>query len=193
MAIRHWHPFKLVIIWLISLAILLILWLFASPSRADEQALVVVVWMVLSIPVFILTWRWGSGHEPYESRQQDSPHDTLLSTFKIELLPPKTEPSFIQPDSPVKAIRREYSIRKLKIRKSLLDEGFVVPLNGSEREDFAASYEWAEKHKRYWSIDLLGREIEGWELLSLFPLEAQSGNEELITLALMQRTATDES
>ena len=106
--------------------------------------------------------------------------------------PPSTELELIstQSDNSIRPMKKEYRICKLKIPQLLLDEGFVVPLSDSERKDFQASYEWAEKSNRYWSIENLGREVEGWELLSLFPLEAQSGNDELIALALMQRSVT---
>lgn len=72
--IRHWHPIKLGIVWFIDLAILLILWLLVSPYRRDDQALVIFVWLVLSIPALVVTWKWASDRE--------------MVPKKIEPLPP---------------------------------------------------------------------------------------------------------
>lgn len=63
MAIRHWHPLKLGIIWLINLALLVALWLQAHPARRHDQASAIIVWLILSPPVFIVTWKWASGRE----------------------------------------------------------------------------------------------------------------------------------
>lgn len=62
MAIRHWHPIKLSIIWLIDLTLLFVFWLLASPHKSD-QALATATWLFLSIPAFVITWKWASGLE----------------------------------------------------------------------------------------------------------------------------------
>jgi hypothetical protein len=109
--------------------------------------------------------------------------------------PPSSELELIstESDNSIRPMKKEYRICKLKIPKLLLDEGFVVPLSDAERKDFQASYEWAEKSRRGQSFELITRDIEGWELLSLSPLEQRDNMEELTTMALMQRTASDES
>lgn len=71
MAIRHWHPIKLGIVWLIDLALFLSLSLFISPDRSEGQALVIIIWLILSIPVFIVTWKWASGRELEEQLKKN--------------------------------------------------------------------------------------------------------------------------
>jgi hypothetical protein len=60
-AIRNWHPGKIALIWVIDLAILLALW--SLVAYGEDKALMVFVWLILSIPVFVITWRWLSGRE----------------------------------------------------------------------------------------------------------------------------------
>jgi Na+/melibiose symporter-like transporter len=86
MAIRHWHPLKLGIIWLIDFALLLILWLLASPKKED-QALAILVWLIVSIPVFIITWKWASVRErlDVEASTQDTQSNKALVGFRREL------------------------------------------------------------------------------------------------------------
>lgn len=72
MAIRHWHPLKLGIIWFIDLAIFLALWLLIAPRGGENQAMVIVVWLVVSLPIFIITWRWATGlQKPAESERNE--------------------------------------------------------------------------------------------------------------------------
>lgn len=86
MAIRHWHPAKLGIIWLIDLALLLILWLLASPNEED-QALAILVWLILSIPVFIITWKWASVREQLDvgASTQDTQSNKALWRFRHDV------------------------------------------------------------------------------------------------------------
>jgi hypothetical protein len=65
MAIRHWHPLKLGIIWFVDLILFLALWFLAAPYRGDDKVLVILVWLILSLPVFVITWKWASGRETY--------------------------------------------------------------------------------------------------------------------------------
>lgn len=60
MAIRHWHPLKLVLIWVVALLVLVILWEAESPRHHAEA---IFIWLILSIPVFIITWKWASARE----------------------------------------------------------------------------------------------------------------------------------
>jgi hypothetical protein len=86
MAIRQWHPLKLGIIWLIDLAILLILWLLASPVEED-QSLMVVVWLIISIPTFIITWKWAGSREGIDlgASTQDAQSNKVLMPFRRDL------------------------------------------------------------------------------------------------------------
>jgi len=95
MAIRHWHPLKLGIIWLIDLALFLVLWLLASPYSGGDQAFVIVVWLTLSIPMFVITWKWASGRETGEciplsgqDRKSRSKFRTLFWQVSEEVLVP---------------------------------------------------------------------------------------------------------
>jgi len=86
MAIRHWHPIKLSIIWFIDLALFLALWLLASPYSGDEKALAIIIWLVLSIPLFILTWKWASARERLDVgtlTQDTQSNKTLLGFGRI--------------------------------------------------------------------------------------------------------------
>ena len=56
MAVKDWHPGKVVLMWAVYVAVLLYL---ASYPGSDEAAL----WMLLVIIPFAITWRWFSGRE----------------------------------------------------------------------------------------------------------------------------------
>lgn len=58
--VQSWHPGKIALLWVIDLAVFFILWLL---YQSYEKAEAVIVWLILSIPVFALTWRWLSRRE----------------------------------------------------------------------------------------------------------------------------------
>jgi len=65
-AIQNWHPIKIIMIWVIDLAVLLSQWRFCPGARefgcpSNERA--IYLWIFLSIPVFVITWIWASGRE----------------------------------------------------------------------------------------------------------------------------------
>jgi hypothetical protein len=61
MAICHWHPLKLGILWLVDIAVFVALWLEAP--RRHDRTLAIIVWLILSLPVFSITWRWATGRK----------------------------------------------------------------------------------------------------------------------------------
>jgi len=191
--IHNWHPVKLAIAWVIDLAILLVLWLSVSPSSGADQALVIFVCLILSVPLFVITWKWCSGREPFGSGRNTTNPSAFSPTFKIELSLPEGERVYSTNDRPIKRVRKEYRICKLSVLKSLLEEGFVAHLNQAQRKDFLKSYEFTEKHTEYRSIQQFEKEIEGWDLLSLIPIETESDEKEVTILALMQRSIETET
>jgi len=87
MAIRHWHPIKLGIIWFIDLALFLALWLLASPYSREDKAFVIVIWLIFSIPVFVLTWKWATGLQQAigsdPEKQSDQSDSETLVKFRL--------------------------------------------------------------------------------------------------------------
>ncbi len=69
--IRNWHPGKIFVLWVLDFSLLLMLWepcprrsVFGTfggsrCSHTDE----VLLWLLLSIPVIVITWRWASARE----------------------------------------------------------------------------------------------------------------------------------
>lgn len=59
MAVKHWHPGKLVLLW----AVVGVLFLWGRTADTDDA---IVAWLLLLIAaptVLVLTWRWLSGRE----------------------------------------------------------------------------------------------------------------------------------
>lgn len=82
----------------------------------------------------------------------------------------------------------QYRICKLKIRKSLIDRGFIFPISQDLRAELARVHSWTDKAQEALSIVEFEQSIEGWQLLSLTPIEKESSDEELVALALMTRS-----
>lgn len=82
---------------------------------------------------------------------------------------------------------RQYRVCKLKIRKSLVDRGFIFPISRDLRAEFARVHSWTDKAQETLAIEEFEQAIEGWQLLSLSPIEKESSDEELVALALMTR------
>ena len=56
-----WHPGKIALMWFLDLVLLF--GMYPTRARSSQQTEAVVGWLVFSIPVFILTWRWLSSQE----------------------------------------------------------------------------------------------------------------------------------
>jgi len=56
--VRGWHPGKIILMWFLDLVLL-----FGIYPQSSDKFGVVIVWLVLSIPVFVITWRWLSSRE----------------------------------------------------------------------------------------------------------------------------------
>ena len=73
--IRHWHPAKIAMLWVLDIALLGLLW---EPCDTDYllgfrmtrcfYTRNVLLWLVLSTPVFVITWKWASSREKLFSR-----------------------------------------------------------------------------------------------------------------------------
>jgi hypothetical protein len=84
--IRYWHPAKVAMLWVLDIALLIALW---KPCDTDHllgfsmtecfYARNILLWLVLSSPVFVLTWKWASARENHQSS------DSLLK--KAESIP----------------------------------------------------------------------------------------------------------
>lgn len=164
MAIHHWHPLKLGIIWLIDLAIFPALWLLAS-SKEEDQALVIIIWLIFSIPAFVLTWKWADGEVTIAEKVARVINQDCTNTSD-----------------------KEYRIYKIKLPKPLLDEGVLLPITYKHRIDLEARFEWNEEE----CLEPLLVDIEeGWEMLSLSPFNvgnAEQNQEELTFVVLLARS-----
>lgn len=87
---------------------------------------------------------------------------------------------------------QQYRICKLKIRKSLIDRGFIFPVSKDLRAELARAHSWTDKAQETRSIEEFEQSIEGWQLLSLAPIEKESSDEEVVALALMTRSYKEE-
>jgi len=59
---RGWHPGKIALMWFIDLVLLFGMYP-TGRVRSSDQTVIVIFWLVLSIPVFVITWRWLSSLE----------------------------------------------------------------------------------------------------------------------------------
>ena len=59
---RGWHPGKIALMWFIDLVLLFGMYP-TGRVRSSDQTVIVIFWLVLSIPVFVITWRWLSSQE----------------------------------------------------------------------------------------------------------------------------------
>jgi hypothetical protein len=140
--------------------------LYAHPARRDEQALAIMVWLVLSVPVFVITWKWASGREPYNSSKT-----VIASPMAVD----KETSSLNAP------IEKQYRVCTLKVPRSLIEKGFEVPPSTPDR------YILPEESPHSEIIQEMGWEAEGWNLLSMVPFEKECSEEQVTLLALMER------
>lgn len=87
---------------------------------------------------------------------------------------------------------QQYRICKLKIRKSLVDRGFIFPISKELRAELARVHSWTDKAQEARSIEEFEQSLEGWQLLTLAPIEKESSDEEVVALALMTRSYKEE-
>lgn len=57
MAIHHWHPLKIILLWASYFLVMLITWAASFRVGLDQA----IPWFILFIPVFAITWRWATG------------------------------------------------------------------------------------------------------------------------------------
>ena len=113
MAVRHWHPLKIILVWGIDLLVLLALWEAESPR---DRAEAILIWLVLSIPVFIITWRWAGAREFNSKKSQNA----LLSE---ESLCESDPPLYLPP--PVVELRAVNSEQMKVLVKQLLEDKYT--------------------------------------------------------------------
>lgn len=82
---------------------------------------------------------------------------------------------------------REYRICKLKILRTLLDRGILLPLDEGIREQLKKAHIWTDKAQVFGHIDRLEKDLDGWEINSLSPIEKESSDDEMVILALLSR------
>jgi hypothetical protein len=87
MAVRHWHPLKIILVWGIDLLVLLALWEAESPRHRAEA---ILIWLVLSIPVFVITWRWAGARELNSKKSQNAllSEESLCESDPLLYMPP---------------------------------------------------------------------------------------------------------
>ena len=167
MAIRHWHPLKIGLIW--GTYILVELFLYAIINR-DYDEVAILLAPVLFIPVLIITWRWATG---------------LKKTS--DLLPPKPlEAKTRETSTSGVAGEKQYRVFTIQLPRSLVEEGFEFPPKIPDRYVLPEETAYGEIVKEIES------EVEGWNLLSLVPVEKDSDQEQLTVLALMERPFSEE-
>ncbi|MBI4002732.1 MAG: hypothetical protein HY348_13245 [Nitrospira defluvii] len=172
MVIRHWHPLKLVIVWALGAALV---WLLGTIllNGCDGCSLAIILSLVglflgTIVAVIVITWKWISGREPYG-----------FATKNDTTQPIKADTEDLPHDNA--STRKQYRVCKMKLPRSLLEQGFEFPPKISER------YTLPEETETGGTIQEIEWEIEGWNLLSLFPLEKESDEEHVTVLALMER------
>lgn len=109
MAARHWHPLKIILIWGIDLLVLLALWEAESPRHRAEA---ILIWLVLSIPVFVITWRWAGARE-FNSKNAEN-------ALRSEESPREPDPPLYMPP-PVVELRPVNSEQVKALVKQLLE------------------------------------------------------------------------
>lgn len=159
MAIRHWHPVKLGIVWLIDLALFRVLWLLTSPYSREQKAWIIIIWLISSIPVFVVTWKWATGRELEEHAKKNTIIQPVMQEEDSVINQATEEEQVIE--------EREYRIHTLQISRSALDAGYEI-------------------HPRHFIPK--GEEIEGWKFLSVYPLEKKSDEVQITLVAFMERT-----
>ncbi len=61
MAKKDWPPGKITLLWAIDLVLLL--GMYSGQARAAGKAQAVLTWLIISIPVFVITWKWLTARE----------------------------------------------------------------------------------------------------------------------------------
>lgn len=84
MAIRHWHPLKIILLWVSYFLVVLITW--AASFRLREE--LVLFWFLLFIPVFAVTWKWATGLQKASNFTQEEP------SAQVGILDPPRRSSF---------------------------------------------------------------------------------------------------
>ncbi|ALA57265.1 hypothetical protein [Nitrospira moscoviensis] len=84
--IHHWHPVKIVLLWILDIALLVVLWkpcdtdyIFGFSMNECFYSHNILLWLALSFPVFVITWRWASSRERQPSRDAIDKADALQS------------------------------------------------------------------------------------------------------------------
>jgi len=91
MAIRHWHPAKIIILWILDFALLVALWTPCETNRLLGITMTtcfytrnIVLWLILSIPAFVITWKWASRRQEIVKSKLDRQSDELSSAKRAE-------------------------------------------------------------------------------------------------------------
>jgi len=61
MAIKDWHSGKIGLLWGIDL--ILLIGMYSGQPRAGGKGGAVLAWLIISIPLFVITWKWLTSKE----------------------------------------------------------------------------------------------------------------------------------
>ncbi len=167
MAIHHWHPLKIILLWASYFLVMLITWAASFRVGLDQA----IPWFILFIPVFIVTWKWASAGEPFKSSK------TVIAS-PVKAVDKEIPPLNI-------TTKKQYRVCTIKLSRSLIEKGFEFPPNIPDR------YILPEETPHGETIQEMGWEAEGWSLLSMVPFEKESSSEQVTLLVLMERPFSD--
>jgi hypothetical protein len=77
--IRRWHGGKVLMLWAASLLLFIGLKTAFDPYSNDTPA-IVVLWLVLSSPLFVVTWAWFDSRETHSESFSPPPNEELKPT-----------------------------------------------------------------------------------------------------------------
>lgn len=162
MTIRHWHPHKIILLWVSYFLVVLITW--AANVKIYDGTVHMLssglawFWFFLFIPIFVVTWKWASGRELEEHLKKNA----ISQPVKQE-----ENTDFDQTSEEEASEEKEYRIYTLQLSRSAIDTGYEI-------------------HARHFIP--MGEAFEGWELLSVCPLEGKADEKHITILALIART-----
>ena len=121
--------------------------------------------------MFVITWKWASGREPYNSSK------TILAS-PVKDVDKETPPFHTTTE-------KQYRVCTIQLPRSLIEKGFAFPPNIPDR------YILPEETPHGEIIQDMGWEAEGWNLLSMVPFEKEPSLEQVTLLVLMERPFSD--
>lgn len=183
MMLRHWHPAKIGIIWILDLALLLLLW---KPCRSGgggglepyggwpcSHTQEILLWLVFSIPAIVFTWIWASTRERPNSVQPTgatSEESHVAPQPSNEMLPHPVFEKVTADQARSLAIR---SLKKRKVLRIRLHDGREQGISVAEdmgtfcrafrkhgeNTDTAGGYDWIDYRE---IAEMLLTDMDSW-------------------------------